>query len=159
MPDPTPSPPSDWQERALAAEAATAQLQTKLDELTTTLAQTERRRQIDVELAHAQTIDIEAARLLTESALAQSKSPDIPKAIADLKKHKPFLFRPARPQVSAMSAAGKPAPQDELTQIADHARATGDKRALLQYLRARRTHQPLRLSVPGSFFLFPRSIP
>lgn len=131
MPDPTPSPPPDWQQRALAAES-------KLDELTTTLAQSERRRQIDVELAHAQTIDIEAARLLTEAALAQSKSPDIPKAIADLKKHKPFLFRPARPPASSMSAAGKPTSQVELTQIADHARATGDKRALLQYLRARR---------------------
>ena len=135
----------DWQQRALAAESTTTQLQSKLDELTASLAQaqqaattSERRREIDAQLTQAQAIDLESTRLLTEAAIAQSPAPDIPKAIADLKKRKSFLFRPARPQASAMSATGKPAPHDELAQIAEHARTTGDKRALLQYLRARR---------------------
>ncbi len=94
---------------------------------------------------------------MTEASLAQSTTPDIPKAIADLKKNKPFLFRPARPQASAMSAAGKPAPQDELTQIADHARATGDKRALLQYLRASPRNLNSKTNSLSVSFLFPRS--
>src|SRR5262245_30667560 len=136
--------PSNWEQRAKAAEAGSAELQTKLEELTSTLAQTrealdasERRRAIDVELAQSEVIDIEAARLLTDAALAQMKEPDVTKAISDLKKRKPFLFRPPRKPASSMSAAGKPA-RNELEEIAEQARQTGDKRALLQYLRARR---------------------
>jgi hypothetical protein len=37
-----------------------------------------------------------------------------------------------------MSAAGRASAGDELSTIADHARTTGDRRALLKYLRARR---------------------
>src|SRR5262249_48817207 len=118
----------------------------KIDELTRTLGQareavdaSERRRQIDLELQQSETIDIETARLLTETAVAQMKQPDIAKAVADLRKHKPFLFRPARRPASAMSATGKPAQVGELSQIAEQARQTGDKRALLKYLQARRS--------------------
>jgi hypothetical protein len=136
--------PTNWEQRAKAAEAASTELQNKLEEAASTLARTrealgasERRRAIDVELAQSEVIDIEAARLLTDAALAQMKEPDVARAIADLKKRKPFLFRPARRPASSMSAAGKPA-HNELDQIAEQARQTGDKRALLQYLRARR---------------------
>lgn len=139
-----PSTPN-WEQRAKAAEASTAQLETRLEELTSTLSQTrealdasERQRAIDVALASSEVIDIEAARLLTDAALAQMKEPDVAKAIADLKKRKPFLFRPARKPPSSMSPAGKPAPRNELEEIAEQARQTGDKRALLHYLRARR---------------------
>ena len=141
----TETPTPNWEQRAKAAEASAAQLQGKLEEAATTLAQTrealgasERRREIDLELVRSQAVDVEAARLLTEAAVAQMKEPDVVKAIGELKKRKPFLFRPARPQASAMTASAKPAPSDELTQIAEQARQTGDKRALLQYLRARR---------------------
>jgi hypothetical protein len=137
MPDDT----KNWEQRATAAEA-------KLDELNATLAQTrealdasERRRTIDGELAQSEALDLETARLLTEAAVAQMGQPDIAKAVADLKKRKPFLFRPRhphRPAASAMSPTDKPARTDELAQIAEQARTTGDKRALLQYLRARR---------------------
>jgi hypothetical protein len=137
--------PINWEERAKAAESAAAQLQGKITNLSTSLDQArsaletaERRRAIDTALAQAHTIDLDAARLLTEAALAEGKSSDIPKAVADLRKAKPFLFRPAPPQASAMSAAPRPAPTDELARIADQARQTGDKRALLHYLRARR---------------------
>src|SRR4051812_21360442 len=141
----TESSPSNWEQRANAAESASSQLQSKLEEMAATLAQTrealdasELRRLIDTELSRSGTVDIEAARLMTEAAVAQMKEPDVAKAIADLKKRKPFLFRPARTPSSSMSAAPKPAPNDELAQIAEQARATGDKRALLMYLRARR---------------------
>jgi hypothetical protein len=135
----------NWEQRALAAEAASGQLESKLEEMATTLAQardaldaSERRRRIDLELVQSEAVDIETARLLTEAAVAQMKAPDVARAVADLRKRKPFLFRPARKQASAMNAAGRPAPVDELSQIAEQARTTGDKRALLQYLRARR---------------------
>jgi hypothetical protein len=82
-------------------------------------------------------VDIETARLHTEAAVAQMSAPDVAKAVADLKKRKPFLFRGKR-AVSGMSAGAKPAPVDELSRIAEEARASGDKRALLKYLRARR---------------------
>ena len=126
----------NWEERATAAEARAKELETKVTELSESLTSVERKRQIDMELVQAEAVDLEAARMLTEAAVAQMSAPDVIKAVADLKKRKPFLFRPRR-TTSGMSAAVKDA-GSELVEIADHARATGDRRALLQYLRSKR---------------------
>lgn len=130
MPDtpPTPSPEAPdldlklRQTEALLAEAKGA------------LAASERRRQVDRELAGSGVIDQDAAAILLEPILAQT--PDIPAAIADLKRLRPYLFAaPPRPSATMAAATTPTAPLD---QAAHTARATGDRRALLSYLRLRR---------------------
>lgn len=139
-------------------------LEAKVSELSSTLAQTrealdsaERRHKIDLALVEADTLDLETARLLTELAVQQMDSADITLAISDLKRRKSFLFRapgspnptpPPPPPPSGRSAirpsgvmgAREPAPQppSPLAGAATEALATGDRAALLRYLRARR---------------------
>jgi hypothetical protein len=57
--------------------------------------------------------------------------------VEDLRRHKPYLFRQARPR---MSGATLPEPIPTADHAAAEARATGDRRDLLRYLRLRRAH-------------------
>lgn len=130
MPDESVSPSNDqWQERALAAEK-------KAGDLETSLAAALRTHQIDVQLMSADAVDLEAARVLLEAALAKPGAATIEASVADLKQRKPFLFRVRRGPTSGMSAAASST--DTLAEIAEHAKATGDRRALLHYLRSKR---------------------
>jgi hypothetical protein len=105
----------------------------------------ERRHAIDLELLRSDAVDLETARLMTEAAVMQMSDKDAARAVADLKRRKPFLFR--RPERSAGGAmgpggtgiggpggSGGPVPADEARQAA----AGGDRVALLRYLRSRR---------------------
>lgn len=119
-------------------------LQAKVDELSATLAQTrealdgaERRHAIDLELIRGEAIDLETARLLTQASVTQMKDADASAVVADLRRRKPFLFR--RP--GGRAGEGAMAPHAGGSGAADSAReaaATGDRAALLRYLRARR---------------------
>lgn len=125
-------------------------LQSRVDELERTLAQArealdsvERRHAIDLALMDADAVDLESARLLTEVAVAGLKDRDVKSAVADLKKRKPFLFRQrATSPVSAGAMSGAPPRRDRAgaasEDAAEEAIRTGDRRALLRYLRARR---------------------
>lgn len=121
-----------------------ADLERQLAERTAELAQArealdaaERRRTIAEHLAQSDAIDLEAAALLTELAVASMPEPDVAAAVADLRRRKPFLFRtPARS--TAMSPEPRATAPDPLADAADAARTTGDRRALLDYLRLRR---------------------
>jgi hypothetical protein len=135
MPDETPTP--DWQSRATEAEHKLTTLSQTLQQTQEALVLTQRKHQIDMELVHADAVDLEAARLLTESALAHGDTQDVPTIVADLKQRKPFLFRAKRPPTSSMSATATNAPPT-LDEVAQHARTTGDRRSLLRYLRAKR---------------------
>jgi hypothetical protein len=138
MPDETSHATQDtWQQRATEAEHKLTTLSDTLKQTQEALVTTQRKHQIDMELVHADAVDLEAARLLTESALAHGETQDVPTIVADLKQRKPFLFRAKRPPASSMSASGKPTPPT-LDEVADHARTTGDRRSLLRYLRAKR---------------------
>ncbi len=131
-------------ERARIAEARAAELEQSLTEAREALDAVERRHQIDAALIEANAIDLETARLLTEMAVADMPDADIAAAVNDLQRHKPFLFRPAmhRRATPTTTAAGASLPAsspDPALDAAAEAATTGNRRALLRYLRARRT--------------------
>lgn len=120
-------------EQLARSEAALAQAREALDAA-------ERRHAIDLRLLEEGTVDIESARLLTELAVSQMSERDVGAAISDLRKRKPFLFQRSRAGAhvgAAMTAAAAAAP-DAIDQIAEEALRTGDRAALMRYLRARR---------------------
>jgi hypothetical protein len=65
------------------------------------------------------------------------EAPDLARAVADLKRRKPFLFRsvPRRAAMGAEPGEGE-AP---LESAAAEARQSGDRSALLRYLRLKRS--------------------
>jgi len=132
------------QQRARAAEqrlealaAERDRFKQQLEQTQQTVAALERRQKIDQLLAESDTVDLEAARLLTEVAVAQMDEPDVKLAVEDLRRDKPYLFR-APESVSAMSPALDPPPGAPQEDAAARAAQTGDRRALLAYLRLRR---------------------
>lgn len=145
------SPDIDWRARALeaesqlaASESALTDARTKLSQVQADLAREKQARVVDRALAGAGVIDTEVASLMLDSMLASrpDAGTNIAPLIEELRTTKPFLFesslpvRPAAPSV--MSAAIPATPADSLNDLAEQARATGDRRSLLRYLRARR---------------------
>ncbi|MEM9753092.1 MAG: hypothetical protein AAF916_06870 [Planctomycetota bacterium] len=133
-----------YRKRAQLAETKADALQQRVDELTRTLSENEqamaaleRRQRIDQELARAEAVDLDVARLLTEAAVTTMEEPDVAAAIDDLRRHKPYLFRPrgraARNMGPVLHDLASP-----LEDAAERAIASGDRRDLLQYLRLRR---------------------
>ena len=127
-----------------------AALETELAAARQRLEESERRAQIQRILIEAGTIDVEAATLLVESALREDgpggpggggKPGTVPRAVAELKRRKPVLFRhPPRPQPGGSGVMGG-APiraGAEAEHAARQAAQTGDRRALLHYMRLRR---------------------
>lgn len=145
-PDPPPTPieaepaiddaGGDAMETRLAeAQTELAALRGELDAARQQLQRTERRQRIDQLLIESDAIDLQAARLLTEAAIAEMDDADVAAVVDDLRRHKPYLFR-RREEAGAMSPRPRGAePSDE---AAAHAAATGDRRDLLRYLRLRR---------------------
>ncbi len=135
-----------YRKRAQAAEQQIGelngrleQLQTQLGEAQQTVSHLERRQHIDGLLADADTIDLEAARLLTERTIEQMDEPDVKLAIEDLRRTKPYLFRHHAAESSgAMAARDRAAAGAGVQQAAERAVSTGDRRDLLDYLRLRR---------------------
>jgi hypothetical protein len=121
-----------------------SELETKLREAEASLAESrgaldaaERRRTIERELAREGAVDLETAALLTEASVGGMQGADLRTAVADLKRNKPFLFRPAPARSGAMAGepAAVPATLDDAAQAA---RESGDRRILLRYLRLKR---------------------
>lgn len=128
------------EERVLQLENELAELEQTLSETRAALDDAERRSEIERQLVEADAVDLETARLLTEASVGQMGEADVSEAVAELKRTKPFLFKKAaRSQASAMSGALECGRCDELQNAAESARATGDRRTLLRYLRLRRT--------------------
>lgn len=135
--------------QAQASAARAAQLEARITELEADLASArdavdhaERRHQIDLALIEERAIDLESTRLLTELAVQQMPAKDVRAVVADLRRRKPFLFESA-PRARALPGPMSPAPRTnpELAAIehaAEEAATTGDRNALLRYLRARR---------------------
>ncbi len=128
-------------------EARVAELESELAGAREALDASERRGEIERRLTEAEAIDLETARLLTEAAVSAMEEPDVALAVEDLRRRKPFLFAGdrsggARPRsASALSPArehGTNGSGEALRELADEARSSGDRRALLQYLRQRR---------------------
>ncbi len=120
------------------------ELITRIAELETQLITLNHTHEIDRALIAASPVDLESARAVARSQIKEGD--DVGRAIQALKAAKPFLFTPAgnapspRSSPSVMTPASEPASARDTTQaLADEARTTGDRRALLAYLRARKS--------------------
>lgn len=118
-----------------------AQLRAKLAEAESQLAAaremadaSERKRRIDRELWAEGAVDLETVALLTEAAVAGMEKADVAAAVKDLRRRKPFLFRTG----PAGGAMGGRVEGEGLTAAAEEARESGDRNALLRYLRLKR---------------------
>lgn len=110
----------------------------------------ERRHGVDLALVRAGTIDLETARLLAERSLAHEPGADAEGVVRSLRAAKPHLFAPSgvagtpeprRRQSLRPGAMGASPAREEPAEVrasADEARTTGDRGALMRYLRARR---------------------
>lgn len=127
----------DPEERVRALEAEVAALRTVVAQLQQQIEGADRRRTIEKALTDNQAVDLETATLLTEAAMSGPGSPDAASAVRDLRKRKPFLFHPTSTRGSAMSGAVSGGDHG-MNQAADEARASGDRAALLRYLKMRR---------------------
>lgn len=146
----TGTPPATPEDRVTALESRVTELVGTLARTREALDAAERRHQIDLALVEADAVDIETARLLTEVAVSQMDDRDVALAVRELRQRKPFLFKDAakpgsRPPLrttrhfGAMGAhPGAAATVPPLRAFANEAAATGDRGALLRYLRARR---------------------
>jgi len=126
-------------------QALQEQVQTLNDELAAarqTIDALERRQRIDALLADQEAVDLEAARLLTEVAVAEMPDADLASAVAELKRDRPYLFRsPTRGMhAGVMAPRSEPEPTAPL-QAAEQAARSGDRRDLLRYLRLRRQRE------------------
>ncbi len=136
-----------WRARAARAEAQVEELTARVQEIEGELEMTRReagrtdqRRTLELELALAEAVDIETAALVGESVLGQMEEPDVHAAVAQMRRTKPFLFR-AKKAPSALSArVSTVGASTILDELADEARDSGDRGALLKYLRARRSN-------------------
>lgn len=136
-----------YRKRAQAAEqeiellrGKLKQVEGELTEAQRTAAYLERRQRIDELLAESEAIDLEAARLLTEHAVAQMDEPDVKLAVEDLRRRKPYLFRQRIASGSGAMAVRPSGDAEPAEEAAQRAVQTGDRRDLLRYLRVRRHH-------------------
>lgn len=126
------------EEKAAALERQLARLQQNLDEANAAVEAGEIRRQIERELTESDALDLEACCMLTEAAVSQMEEPDVALAVRDLRKRKPFLFQGQSGSAHGATMVPAGAAVDELGEMADRARSSGDRAALLRYLRQRR---------------------
>lgn len=135
-----------YRKRAQQAEQQMTQLQARLDaaqqryeQAEQAIGSLERRQRIDALLVEADAIDLDAARLLTEVTVQAMDEPDVAEAVADLRRHKPYLFRAERElPVGLALAPRQDEMQDPTARAAEQAQHSGDRRDLLRYLRLRR---------------------
>ncbi|MEM7755179.1 MAG: hypothetical protein AAF297_06045 [Planctomycetota bacterium] len=133
----------------------TAALQQRIAELEADLAKAEARLSaqseritLERELTAAGVVDLETGVALAERLLEMGDEDDPARAVARLRARKPFLFPDGgtvhegpgakASRASAMSGDVRGGGLGAIDEMASSARATGDRRELLRYLRARR---------------------
>ncbi|MBU6411991.1 MAG: hypothetical protein KGS45_00835 [Planctomycetes bacterium] len=143
---PSPKPnDSAWRDRALRAEARIDDLSKQLDQLradlnkaNTALAESRADADLDRTILTSAAIDTDITRTLIKDAVAKGAKSSA-EALKQLQRTKPYLFRTSPPP-SSMSPdppfTGQP--QTSLSDLADAARSTNDRRSLLSYLRLKR---------------------
>jgi hypothetical protein len=146
----------NWRGRALEAEGKLSELEKALADLRSTLEQTrdaldasESRREIELAVSAAGAIDIETALMLVQAAMKGRAAEELGVVIEEVRRSKPFLFDDRRGAMAGVGAgvgvgvmSTEPSRGGEaLAALAEEARASGDRRALLRYLQARRVNQ------------------
>lgn len=134
-----------YRKRAQDAETRVSELASRLAEVEDVLDHTrdalesaERIRRLDAALISSGAVDLDAARLITEASLNGDEGVDIEAAVVELRRTKPFLFRTRRPRAGS-AMGGRPLQAGSgLEDAAREAAQSGDRGALLRYLRARR---------------------
>lgn len=118
------------------------QTREQLAEASDLIARLERRQRIDQLLAESDAVDIEAARLLTEAAIADMDDPDVTEVVEDLRRHKPYLFGRSALAGTPTMGTHVAAEPNVVDQAQDQAATSGHRRDLLRYLRLRRVEHP-----------------
>jgi len=132
----------DAEEQLEALRARVAELEAQLAERDELLAGQAQAFAVERSLTQAGVIDLEAATLLAAAELERDPERGVDDAVAELKSARPWLFRrgsvrkAAAAPSSTMGAA--PAAAAQLAGAAEEAAISGDRRALLRYLRMRR---------------------
>jgi len=132
-----------WKDRALDAEREVEALRERVGELESELERvrgelrdSSRRAEIDRLLRDAGATDPETARAVVESMSPGDGPGELAAAVSRLRRDKPFLFETGgvRSSTAGVAAGGV----DAVRAAEEEARHTGDRRALLRYLRVRR---------------------
>lgn len=113
----------------------------QLEDLRRQSARLERRGAIERGLAQAGALDTESLALLVESRLERDEDATPSRVIAQLQRERPALFRASPARASAISPSHPSqgsSGRAVVDRAHDDARATGDRRALMKYLRLRR---------------------
>ncbi len=120
-------------------DARLAALEERLTQALGALARIERLRELERALRAAGAADVALALPLVERELAEAPTAATDDAVAALRQKRPGLFRGGRVSPGAAAAPTPPAPSlaGDLAGLALRA-ATGDPRAVRDYLRARR---------------------
>ena len=110
----------------------------KISDLERQLASETMQSELERQLVDAGAVDLETAIVLAELRLAEG-GVTIAEAVGSLMQSKGFLFRRPGRTAGASALSGAPArPKESLEELAHEARETGDRRAVLRYLRRRR---------------------
>lgn len=118
-------------------EALEAAVRT-IEELEKKLLDVERAQQLERLLIEAGTVDLETAQILAERRLASTEA-SAHEVVQELVSTKGHLFRSPQRGITGSAVSGGPASAtDSLSELAAEARRTGDRRAVLRYLRGRR---------------------
>ena len=114
-----------------------ASLRDRVSELEGELEMQRRRARIDEKLIKARAQDVAAARAAVEEVVSRQGEVDVDEAVRSVRRSKPELFKAMRSGVSAMSGRSERR-GEAVREAADAARARGDGKAMLEYLRLRR---------------------
>ena len=119
-------------------ESALLKAVERIAELETQLAETKGSHELERQLVEAGVVDLETATVLAERRLS-GPGATVGEVVADLASSKSFLFRANRQGTSGSAVSGGPvSARDSLSELADEAMQSGDRRAVLRYLKRRR---------------------
>jgi hypothetical protein len=135
----------EWRRRALEAESLAEQLAAELADARAQLDTLTQTHALDAILADSGAIDAETVRALINARTNTNGANDPGAVITDLKRAKPFLFAhdaPTRAPFARSAMTQAPAHHtpsfDDLDAALELAATSGDRAALLRYLRLRR---------------------
>lgn len=119
-------------------ETALVEAMERIAELEKQLADASTSQELERQLVEAGVLDLETATVLAERRLAASDA-TIGEVVSDLVSSKSFLFKATRRGPAGSAVSGGPsAARDSLSELAEEAMQTGDRRAVLRYLKRRR---------------------